>query len=440
MEQLDGDLSTLTGASTFQKIVVEEGETLLISGDDLTSAFYLFKLPDQWAEFLVLERPVPKSLFEEGGTGYTYVGVTVLPMGWSSAVAVMQNAHRQLALRAEMAGGAGLRPLADIIRDAVFPDLEEVPGWTIYLDDTTIIEKVSVAVAKGMEGRPAVEQEQLRKAYQWWGIPTNKGKALERVQTAERLSALLDGENGVLRTTTKRGLDLFSLGSWLRSEPHVAKKALQIYAGKAVHILQFRRCLFATMQEIFTEIAKPVQSHRLMKGVANEMMILEALLPMVQFNLRAKIDGVVTASDACESGGGACFASRLSRLGEEELEDLMEKGRQESLEEVANFQVDAPRVIVIDLFAGIGGLEVALKKIGCVPILVIAVEKDRNCKRVLRRRFPGIELVSDIRELDKPRLKKLIGKVSNATGIIAGGGSPCQGLSQLISGPTTSGR
>ena len=431
LEQLDGDLSTLTGASTFQKIVVEEGETLLISGDDLTSAFYLFKLPDQWAEFLVLERPVPKSLFEEGGTGYTYVGVTVLPMGWSSAVAVMQNAHRQLALRAEIAGGAGLRPLAEIRRDAVFPDLEEVPGWTIYLDDTTIIEKVSVAVAKGMEGRPAAEQEQLRKAYQWWGIPTNKGKALERVQTAERLGALLDGENGVLRTTTKRGLDLFSLGSWLRSEPQVSKKALQIYAGKAVHILQFRRCLFATMQEIFTEIAKPVQSHRLVKGVANEMMILEALLPMVQFNLRAKIDGVVTASDACESGGGACFASRLSRLGEGELEDLMEKGRQESLEEVANFQVDAHRVIVIDLFAGIGGLEVALKKIGCVPILVIAVEKDRNCKRVLRRRFPGIELVSDIRELDKPRLKKLMGKVSNATGIIAGGGSPCQGLSQL---------
>ena len=133
MEQLDGDLSTLTGASTFQKIVVEEGETLLISGDDLTSAFYLFKLPDPWADFLVLERPVPKSLFEEGGTGYTYVGVTVLPMGWSSAVAVMQNAHRQLALRAEIAGGAGLRPLAEIRRDAVFPDLEEVPGWTTWM-------------------------------------------------------------------------------------------------------------------------------------------------------------------------------------------------------------------------------------------------------------------------------------------------------------------
>ena len=86
LEQLDGDLSTLTGAATFQKIVVEQDETLLISGDDLTSAFYLFRLPDAWAELLVLEKPVPKSLFEEGATGYTYVGVTVLPMIWVGQV------------------------------------------------------------------------------------------------------------------------------------------------------------------------------------------------------------------------------------------------------------------------------------------------------------------------------------------------------------------
>ena len=342
LEQLDGDLATLTGAATFQKIVVS----------------------------------------------------------------VMQNAHRQLSLGAELRGGAGLDPLAEIRRDAVFPDLEEVPGWTIYLDDTTIIEKVATAAAKGLEGRAPQEQEQLRKAYQWWGIPTNKSKALERVQTAERLGALLDGQQGVLRTTTKRGLDLFSLGSWIRAEPRVAKKALQIYAGKAVHILQFRRCLFAVLQDLFTEIAKAEESHRLNRGVANEMLVLEALLPLVQFNLRAQVDGVVTASDACETGGGACYASRLSRLGEEELKPLLESGRTESLSGVPNFQPEAQRVIVFDLFAGIGGLEVALKKIGCQPILVIAVEKDRDCRRVLRRRFPGVELVGDIRDLGEEKIRK----------------------------------
>lgn len=48
MNQLMGDAGTLTGASTFQRIVVKEGESLLISGEDLTSAFYLFHLPEAW--------------------------------------------------------------------------------------------------------------------------------------------------------------------------------------------------------------------------------------------------------------------------------------------------------------------------------------------------------------------------------------------------------
>ena len=58
LEQLEGDVSTLTGAASFQKIVMGEGDELLLSGDDLTAAFYLFKLPEAFAEYLVLRKPV----------------------------------------------------------------------------------------------------------------------------------------------------------------------------------------------------------------------------------------------------------------------------------------------------------------------------------------------------------------------------------------------
>ena len=43
MRQIEGDTATLTGAATFQRIVIEEGSQLLVSGEDLTAAFYLFK-------------------------------------------------------------------------------------------------------------------------------------------------------------------------------------------------------------------------------------------------------------------------------------------------------------------------------------------------------------------------------------------------------------
>ena len=64
-----------------------------------------------------------------GQEGTTLVGITVLPMGWSSAVAIMQCAHRQLALRSEMKMGAGLLEKAEIRKDAIFPALEDTPAW-----------------------------------------------------------------------------------------------------------------------------------------------------------------------------------------------------------------------------------------------------------------------------------------------------------------------
>ena len=76
LEQLEGDVSTLTGAASFQKIVMGEGDELLLSGDDLTAAFYLFKLPEAFAEYLVLRKPVRKSLF--------WPGQMQAPLWWAS--------------------------------------------------------------------------------------------------------------------------------------------------------------------------------------------------------------------------------------------------------------------------------------------------------------------------------------------------------------------
>ncbi len=44
----------------------------------------------------------------------------VLPMGWTSAVGIMQAAHRQIALRAPQFGGAGLE---QVVRRGLVDDL-----------------------------------------------------------------------------------------------------------------------------------------------------------------------------------------------------------------------------------------------------------------------------------------------------------------------------
>ena len=435
MAQLQGDTNTLTGAASFQRIIVEEENQLLVSGEDLTSAFYLFRLPAAWSEYMVLDMPVPRASLGLPGEGTTCVGLTVLPMGWHSAVGLMQSAHRQIALRSVSLGGAGLNPLAEISKTATFPDMDDQPAWSIYLDDTTIIEQVEKAVAAELEGKIPEEQKRLRAAYEWLGIPRNTTKALERQKEAERLGALIDGETGVLRTTSKRNLDLMGLGSWIRSLMSCPRKALQVYAGKAVHILQFRRCLFSVMDVIFTEISKGGETVRVTKGLADEMLLLEGLLPLAQTNLKAKINPVVTCSDACESGGGSCFSSRLSRAGLEEATKLMELGVDDPSQSItASEKIASEKILLVDLFAGIGGLGLSLERAGIKFNHALVVESDQNCRRLLRRKMPGSDFCNDVKKVDKKMVQDAVSKVPGISGIVVGGGSPCQGLSKLSSG------
>ena len=435
LHQLDGDTQTLTGAASFQRIMVSEGEELLVSGEDLVSAFYLFALPACWAPFMALGKSVPGRCVGRPEEEWSFVGLSVLPMGWHSSVGIMQAAHRRIALGSPLRGGAGLSRLAEISRTAVFPDLDEGAGWSIYLDDTTILEKLSAQAVADLEGRPPKEQEQLRCAYEWWGIPTNPQKALVRCQKAERLGALIDGKRGVLRTTTKRSLDLISLGTWIRGQKWVPRKTLQVYAGKAVHILQFRRCLFSCLDVLFRAIAHGPSNCPVTEELRSEMFVLEVLLPLTQCDLKAAVDPIVTASDACETGAGVCYASRLTRAGEEEVKQILETGEVQGRTAVADpTQLgEEEKVLIIDLFAGIGGLTLSLEKAGVHWCHLGIVEKDPDCRRLLRRTYPGATFHSDVTRFGKKEISDLIKKVPGITGVVVGGGSPCQGLSRLSS-------
>jgi len=199
---LTGDVRSLAGAPALQHLVLLEGRVLRMSADDLVSAFYLFAMPPGWSQMMAFSMKVPWTVLGVEKEGDVYVGAKVLPMGWSSAVGVLQHAHRRLALRSPLAG-AGLLGRCEIRRDAIFPDLEEAL-WSLYLDDSNLIEVMTKKVAKELEGRPSEEQEHLRRAYRHWGIPVSLDKALIRANSAEKLGAVIDGDGGVLKTSTRR--------------------------------------------------------------------------------------------------------------------------------------------------------------------------------------------------------------------------------------------
>ena len=427
---LTGDVRTLSGSLALQHVVLPHGRVLRLSADDLVSAFYLFALPEEWSRLMCFSGKVRwKSLGYEK-EGLVHVGATVLPMGWASAVGVLQHAHRRLALRSPLAGGAGLLGSCEIRRDSLFPDLEvEGQLWSLYLDDTNLLEIMEEKVAKELDGKAPEEQERLRRAYHHWGNPVCPNKSLLRASKGEKLGAVLDGDRGLLKGATRRALESISLGMWILRQEFVPRKALQVLLGREVHTMQFGRPVFGVFDYLWKEISDGAVMLDLGPKACEEIFLAAMSQPLRVTDLRSKIHDVVTASDASESGGGIVYGGKLTSQGIQEAYLV-----QENLDElpVEAPCLDAPQVtLVFDFFAGVGGLSRALQLARVKVDRLVVIEKDPDCRRLNAVRWPGCDVWSDIEKITKKEIERMMRSVPGITGVIAAGGSPCQGLSKL---------
>ena len=159
---IGGDIRTLTGACAFTSIVLEDGNMISVSGDDLVSSFYLFRMPDAWLPYLTFEKQVSWEALGYKRPGMTRLAACVLPMGFSSSVGVMQHVHRNLALWEPDEGG-GLAKELEVRKDQEWPLLEEeCPLWCFYLDDSTFLRKMDEKLGETLAGKPQSEQERMR--------------------------------------------------------------------------------------------------------------------------------------------------------------------------------------------------------------------------------------------------------------------------------------
>ena len=427
---LTGDVRTLSGSPALQHVVLPQGRVLRLSADDLVSAFYLFALPAEWSRLMCFSGKVSwKSLGYER-EGQVYVGATVLPMGWASAVGVLQHAHRRLALRSPLVGGAGLLGSCEIRRDSLFPDLEvEGQLWSLYLDDTNLLEILEKKVAAELEGKAPEEQERLRRAYHHWGIPVCPNKSLLRASKGEKLGAVLDGDKGLLKGATRRALESISLGLWILRQEFVPRKALQVLLGREVHTMQFRRPIFGVFDYLWKEISDGAVMLDLGSKSCEEIFLAAMSQPLRVTDLRSKIHDVVTASDASETGGGVVYGGKLTSQGIQEAYMVEEDLDELPIEAPC---LDTPQVILVfDFFAGIGGLSRALQLAKVKVDRLVVVEKDPDCRRLNAVRWPGCDVWSDIEKLAKKDIERMMRSVPGITGVVAAGGSPCQGLSKL---------
>ena len=89
---IQGDLPTLPMVSGLGGILLEEGETLITSSEDIRCFFYLFAIPKQWKKYMGFNKAVPMGLVPQHLAGRSCVLVArVLPMGFSNSVAIAQH-------------------------------------------------------------------------------------------------------------------------------------------------------------------------------------------------------------------------------------------------------------------------------------------------------------------------------------------------------------
>lgn len=88
--------------------------------------------------------------------------------------------------------------------------------------------------------------------------------------------------------------------------------------------------------------------------------------------------------------------------------------------------------LILDLWSGIGGLLVAALSIG-MHCYAVTAESDPSAAACVAECFPNAVAVSQVAEVHGKALVPFL-KRRNIRGILAGGGSPCQGNSALNSG------
>ena len=160
-----GDLDKLPLPGEYSQAVLMDDEVALFSGDDISGCFHLYELPQEWWKWFVFSKP-RRAPAVGGISRLEYVAVKVIPMGWLSAVGIVQHMHRRIAT-VGLKESAGLAQDRELRRDAPFP-LRHLAGarwyWSMYVDDSEETEFVKSEQALELVGTVSDHQLMLRRA------------------------------------------------------------------------------------------------------------------------------------------------------------------------------------------------------------------------------------------------------------------------------------
>eukprot|EP00435_Cladocopium_sp_Y103_P015342 s342_g3.t1 len=420
-----GGTSDLPAITQYLSMVLNSDERMSFYQSDMTSAFYLFRIPSSWHSAMAFNiRFSGEQLGLEQGR-YFRPCCTVIPMGWASAVSIMQEIAERLTSLSRLPPAHRVRRTAPLPEWLV--DTCQVAGQSgravfhVYLDNFCALEKHDKRQPP-CEG-PCFHQA-LEDAWAKVGVLSSTKKRVVGEPSAQELGALFEGESGVLGPSPERLLRLIQSTMVVIAKPRLNRKWVQVLAGRWVHCMSFRRPTMVFLDKTWAFISQTGRSPDLEARVRSELFNCVCGALLMHTNLRAGLSKTTTASDASSTGGAVGQSTQLTVAGQEfaatDLRGLAEGKR-------------LP-ILVVSLFNGIGCSFRCYDLAGIMPLAGISYELSKEGNRVTSRRWPWVRIEKDVRSLDLDAIKSWRYLFPGIEQIHVWGGFPCVGLSAVRHG------
>ena len=302
--KVEGEESTLPYVGQVCLLNVPEESTILVDSEDLQSAFNLFEMPIGWRGLFCYEKQVRGDLLGLATTEPVFVSLRTVPMGWISAVGVVQAAIRHLAFNV-----AGL-PLRGELQK--WKGIPEGDKFLLYLDSVDQLRVVSKEMARILEGNASQEHLRFEAACREKGLPTNETKALAGALLGSIQGGDLRGDEGIFTLQIKKMQLNVALCLLLLGVQRWDQKRCSGVIGRLIFAGAFKRPILASLAEVFHHFQSA--GERTPSNQAfDEVVGVIGLLPFAFTNIKAPVHSQLHATDASPYGAGSCMAKQIKR-------------------------------------------------------------------------------------------------------------------------------
>ena len=285
---------------------------------DMSSAFYLFRIPKKWSRMLSFNIDFDgECLGLKKGVRY-HPACSVIPMGWHSAVSIMQEVADKLTALGQLPKESMVRrniPLPPWLTDVLTEGSQKQKPWYhVYLDNFCAMQRTA---DRGEPEEARVLHEELEQAWNDAGVLSSAKKRVSGAIKVDELGARLEGEAGTIGPSPERLLKLLQTTLVIISKTRLRRKWVQVVAGRWVHCMSFRRPTMVLLDRTWQYISEQSNGPNVEAWVRTELFGCCMVALMMHTNLRAVISETTTASDASSTGGAVGKSTELSGCGTE---------------------------------------------------------------------------------------------------------------------------